>query len=68
MFLDNRVCCRFSRGGSKIAYSYDVLNRLSTITHPDNAVTSFLYDKGGHRRSVTRATSAGTVFSTTGYT
>jgi len=31
-------------------------------------VTTFLYDKAGNRQGVSRATSTGTVFSTTGYT
>jgi len=53
--------------GKSLGYSYDALNRLSTVTHLDNAVTTFLYDKVGNRQSVTRTNSAGVLFSTTGY-
>ena len=55
-------------GGKTVLYGYDILNRLSTVTHPDGAVTTFGYDKVGNRQSVTRQTSTGAVFSTTGYT
>jgi len=56
-------------GNKSVTYGYDVLGRLSTVTHPDNAVTTFLYDKVGNRQSVSRATSAiASPFSTTGYT
>ena len=57
-------------GGSTVAYGYDILNRLMTVTHPDTggkAVTTFGYDKVGNRQSVSRTNAAGTVFSTTGY-
>ncbi len=55
-------------GAKTVLYGYDSLSRLSTVTHPDGAVTTFGYDKVGNRQSVTRATSTGTVFSTTAYT
>ena len=53
-------------GSKSVGYGYDVLSRLSTVTHPDGATTTFGYDKVGNRQSVTRK-SAGTVFSTTTY-
>ena len=37
------------------------------MTHPDSAVTTFTYDKAGNRASVSRATSTGSLFSTTTY-
>jgi len=57
-----------SMGTGHIAYSYDVLNRLSTVTHTDGATTTFAYDNAGNRQSVTRRTQPGTLFSATAYT
>jgi RHS repeat-associated protein len=39
--------------GKSIAYGYDALNRLVTVTHPDGAVTQFGYDAVGNRLTKT---------------
>jgi len=54
--------------GKSIAYGYDALNRLVSVTHPDGAVTRFGYDNVGNRQTVTRLTASGAMFSTTAYT
>jgi len=54
-------------GNKNVAYGYDVLGRLSTVTHPDGAITTFGYDKVGNRQSVTRKDASSNTFSTTSY-
>jgi len=56
-----------SMGAGHIAYSYDALNRLSTVTHTDGATTTFAYDNAGNRQSVTRLSASGALFSKTTY-
>ena len=44
-----------STSGQAIKASYNTLNQLETLTHPDGSTTRFAYDNAGNRVQVTRA-------------
>ena len=44
-----------STSGQAIKASYNTLNQLDTLTHPDGSTTRFAYDNAGNRVQVTRA-------------
>ena len=44
-----------STTGQAIKASYNTLNQLDTLTHPDGSTTRFAYDNAGNRVQVTRA-------------
>ena len=48
-------------------YTYDVLNRLETVTEPNGTVTAYTYDKAGNRETETIRQGANTILNTYNY-